>query len=98
MDSGVKEIKDVLKAVLALSAFIIERAKDGLGVDDALALVAKLQSDAAFASEMKLAFDEIGKVPQELSSLTLAESLDIIVAVVPDVMNLVSKFQSKPAA
>lgn len=91
MESKNKEIKDVLKALFVLSSFVIERSKDGLGIDDALALVSKFQSDEEFSKKIRLAIDEIGKVPKEVSDLSLSDALDIIVAIVPDVMDLVSK-------
>jgi hypothetical protein len=75
---GDKETKDVLLAGLAIAKFVVQRAKDGIGIDDAEALVAKIMTDTEFKQVLTDAVTNIQQVPAELKDLDTGEILDLL--------------------
>ena len=49
---GIKELKEALVGVNELAIFIAMRLKDGIGLDDAMAIWSKLSSDEEFKQKM----------------------------------------------
>jgi hypothetical protein len=76
---GIKEIKEALVGVNALAVLLAERMKDGVGIDDAMAVWAKLSSDEAFKAQMVAAYQGISLVPAELKDIDLAEGMELAV-------------------
>lgn len=74
---GVQETKDVLVAVNELALFVAQRAKDGLGVDDAMALVQKVMGDEEFKLVMMKAAIAVKNLPAELKDLDIAEGVEL---------------------
>lgn len=74
---GIKETKEVVVAANELGAFLVERLKDGVGADDAMAVIAKLQTDEAFKAKMQAAFDNVKAVPAEVKDVDLAEGMEL---------------------
>jgi len=74
---GIKEVKEALVGVNELAMFLAERMKDGVGVDDVMALWTKLSSDKEFKAKMLAAYDGIGAVPAELKNVDLAEGMEL---------------------
>lgn len=70
---GIKETKEVLIALNELSLFIIERAKDGVGFDDAIALF----GHSELKGKLLQAFDGVKDVKAELDNLSLEEGLEL---------------------
>ncbi len=90
-----KELKEAVVGLLVLATFIAERAKDGLKLDDAVALVTKFQTDAVFAQALKDAVEGVGKIPEEVKDLDLAKTLDLIVYLVPKILDVVQALSKK---
>lgn len=74
---GIKETKECFIAGNEIGIFILQRIKDGLGIDDALALVAKLTADAEFQKIIADAIDKVGLVPAEIKDFSVAEGLEL---------------------
>lgn len=83
---SIKETKEAILGVVALGAFVALRAKDGLQLDDAVALVGKLTSDPEFMAKLKSAIDGIDKVPAEVKDLQFAEIIELA-ALLPEILS-----------
>ena len=94
---GIKETKEAFVGVNELSIFLIQRLKDGVSVDDALALFAKLTGDEAFKKVMTDAFNGINQVPAELKAIDLQEGLELASLAISYVPKYVEAFKKVPA-
>ena len=74
---GIKELKEAMVGINELAMFLAMRMKDGVGVDDAMAVWTKLNSDADFKDKMVAAYDGIAGVPAEIKDIDLAEGLEL---------------------
>lgn len=90
---GVKEIKEAMVGVNELAIFLAERLKDGVGVDDAMAIYSKLASDEAFKAKMVAAYEGIALVPAEAKDIDLAEGLELAMLQVQYVPALIAAFK-----
>ena len=93
---GNKELVEALKGVLALSAVLAVALKDGVQVSDVAEVVAKLSSEPV-KSKLAAALEGIEKVPAEVKDLDVAESLQLIVEVYPDLKAVIDALK-KPEA
>lgn len=85
---GNKELKEALVGFLALACAIAKVSKDGVQVADAAVLFAKLQEPAVL-EKLKAAYADIEKVPSETKDLEVAEVIDLVGAVIPELLKLV---------
>lgn len=77
--AGIKETKELLVGVNELAIFLVMRLKDGFQLaEDLTAIIQKLQGDPEFMAKMKLAYDGVSLVGEEVKDLDLAEGLDLI--------------------
>lgn len=76
---GIKETKEAVEAVLAISKFVAARAKDGVGADDGIALVQKLLTDEEFKKVLEAGVEGAKQIPSEVKDLSLTESVELIV-------------------
>jgi hypothetical protein len=74
---GVKETKEALLGIIVLGAFVAERAKDGLQLNDLGALIEKFTKDEEFKAKLQAAVDGIDKVPAEVKDLSIAEMFEL---------------------
>lgn len=86
---GIKETKEALLALVLLGKFVADRAKDGLAIDDAVALAQKL-SDPAFVDVLKAAVEGVDKVAAEVKDLSFAEVLELA-GVLPEILKILGK-------
>ena len=90
----VKNTKEVLIAANEIALFIVERLKDGIGVDDAVALYTKIISDEDFKAKVVAAYDEIAKVPAEVKDIDIYEGVELITlqtSYVPKIIDALKK-------
>lgn len=85
---GVKETKEGLLAVVIVGAVVVKLAKDGVDLNDALALAQKFSSDAKFAEIVKAGIEGADKIPAEIKDLKLAELLEIA-QILPQVLEAI---------
>ena len=74
---GIKETIEVIEAVTLVTVFLTKRIKDGIGADDAMALMQKIMTDPEFLAVFTRAADGIGEIPGELSDLDFEESITL---------------------
>jgi hypothetical protein len=74
---GIKETTELIQGVTLLAVFLTKHIKDGLGVDDVMALFQKMQTDPAFQSALIKASEGIQEVPAELDDLDFEESITL---------------------
>lgn len=85
---GNKELKEALVGFIALASEIAKVSKDGVQVADAAVLFAKLQEPLVM-EKLKLAYEGIEKVPSEAKDLDVGEVLELVGAVIPEILKLV---------
>ena len=76
--SGIAETKEALVALLTLGKFVAERAKDGLDLADAGALVTKFVLDADFKAVVEAGVKGLNAIPAELGDIDLQEAVEVI--------------------
>jgi hypothetical protein len=91
---GVKETKEAIMGLIVLGAFVAERAKDGLKMDDVTAAIAKFMTDAEFKAQLTAAVDGIDKIPAEIKDMNLAEIFELA-QVIPQILDLLSAVKAK---
>jgi hypothetical protein len=74
---GIKESKEAIDGSVEIAKFVISRAKDGIGIDDASALVMKLLADEAFKAKLQSAIEGIQLVPAEFKDLDFSEGVEL---------------------
>lgn len=88
-----KETKEALIAVMAITEFLIERLKDGAGLDDIVATYSKLTSDDVFMKKIKAGFEGINKISSELKDLSVEETTMLGYQIAPEVISLLAKLK-----
>lgn len=77
MKIGIKETKEAFEGINVLALFLIKRLKDGVGIDDAVALFEKIKDDEEFKKVLSDAVGAIDQVPEELKDLELNEGIEL---------------------
>ena len=75
--SGIVETKETILALLTLGKFVAERAKDGLSLADAAALVEKFVMDAEFKGVLEAGVKGLDAIPAELKDIEAGEALEL---------------------
>lgn len=88
-EHGVKETKEAILALVILGKFVAERLKDGVQIEDAMALVTKLM-DEEFKTKVMAGVDGLDKVALEVKDLKLAEVIELA-QVLPELLDLFKK-------
>lgn len=76
--SGIAETKETLVALLVLGKFVALRAKDGLDLGDAVALVEKFVLDAEFKGVLEAGVKGLDAIPEEIKDVDISESLELV--------------------
>lgn len=76
--SGIKESKECLVALVVLGKFIAEGSKNGIGLDDLGALIAKFVSDEKFREVLEAGVKGLEAVPAEIGELDASEALELV--------------------
>jgi hypothetical protein len=63
-----KELHEAAIAVAALAGYVAKRAKDGIGLEDAGAIVTRLLSDGEFRNRLVDGVSGVQKVPVEITN------------------------------
>ena len=95
MATGTKETKEALIALIAISEFLTERLADGAGLDDVAAVYSKLTSDDVFVKKIKIGFEGLDKIQEELKDLTTEEVTVLGYEVAPLIVSLLLKIKNK---
>lgn len=89
-----KETKEALVGILALAKVIAELAKDGVQVQDAISLFAKLQ-EPELKSKVDAAIADVQKVQDEVKVASAADYFDLVIIALPELKGLVEVLQKK---
>lgn len=89
-----KETKEAIIGLLALSKVIAELAKDGVQIQDAVALFAKLQ-EPVLKAKVDAAIADIQKVQGEVAVAKAVDYFDLVMVVLPELKDLVEILQKK---
>jgi len=89
-----KETKEAFVGVFALAKVIAELAKDGVQVQDAVSLFAKLQ-EPVLKAKVDAAIADIQKVQSEVQVAKAADYFDLALVALPELKELVEILQKK---
>lgn len=84
-EHGVKETKEAIVALVVLGKFVAERLKDGVQLDDAFALGAKLVDGSDFKDKVLAGVQGLDIVGKEVKELDTADLLELL-KVVPEIL------------
>ncbi len=97
----IKETKELLQGLLALTCVCAEVLKDGVSVQDLVDGFVKINADAAKKASVEQALAGISEVPAEIKDISLAESLElaaVLIVELPKVLEAFKKVEAVPAA
>lgn len=86
---GTKETREAILALVLLGKFVAERLKDGVQLDDAVALGEKLIADAAFKDKVLAGVQGADAIPKEVTELDTADILELC-KVIPEILTELS--------
>lgn len=89
MAVGIKETKEAVLGLLAIAPVIAAELKDGASLSDALVVYQKVMASEELKVKVLAAYDNIKAVPEEVKDLDLAEAIDLIKEVIPEVLKLI---------
>lgn len=89
-DVSMKESKELVVALIAIAGLLAEEFKDGVQAADFADIVAKLATNEELKAKIVAAYTDIEKVPSEIKEVTLVEGLDLLSAVIPEVLKLLA--------
>lgn len=91
---GIKETKEMLAAVIELAVVLGPILKDGFQAGQDLgAIIQTFLSNESFKSKLALASDKASEAPSELADVSLAESIELLMVVVPELPKLIKAWQ-----
>lgn len=93
-----KETKEALIAAVALYVFIKERVKDGVQLDDALALGEALLKEGEFKTLVMAGYQDANKIGEEFKDFSLVKGLELAQVIPQLVVMLQPKAEATPAA
>lgn len=91
--NGIKETKEAIHGIFAVAAVLVEVLKDGVQIEDALALFAKIQGDPVLKQKLDDAIRGIGEVPGELGDLQTAEVIELAVVAIQELPKFLEAFK-----
>jgi hypothetical protein len=86
-----KELEQLVVGVMELAVLLADRFKDGVQVEDALVIFAKLQSDPVF----KDALVGLGNLPEEVKELEPKDYVEISIKVLQYIPVFIEMFSKK---
>lgn len=73
-----KETKELLVALVLLGKFVSDRVKDGVQLDDAMALGQALLLDGEFKSKIEAGYKDADKIGDEFKDFGLVKALELM--------------------
>lgn len=86
--NGINETKEAVVGLLKLSALLGASFKDGVQVADFAVILAKLQEPELKAA-LEKAYQDVEKVPAEMKDISAAEAVELVIAVLPEIKNII---------
>ncbi len=94
---GVKELREAVRGLLKVAAFLGARFKDGVQFGDFAAFYANLTQDGEFKTVMNEAWDGYQKIGAEVKDIDAGEGLEVVGDIVDEVPNLLEAFKKDKA-
>jgi hypothetical protein len=91
-----KETKEALIALVLIGKFVADRLKDGVQLEDAMALGQALVADGEFKRLVQAGYTDMDKVGDELKDFSIAKAL-ALAAVTPDLVKILQGQPINPA-
>lgn len=85
-----KETKEAIIALAVLGKFVADRVKDGVQLDDALALGTALMADGEFKTLVQAGYQGMDKISDEFKDMSLAKGLELV-EVIPKLVEILQK-------
>ena len=90
---GIKETKEAMVGVFTVACLLVERFKDGVGVDDGIAIWDKIKNDEAFKAKIVAAYEGYGLIPSEVKDIDVTEGFELMGAMMPEILKLIKSFK-----
>jgi len=91
---GIQETREAVKGAGVLLIFILKRLKDGAGVDDAMAIFSKFQTDEEFKAALTEAYVGADKIGSEVKDIDLLEGVTLgkdVFDLIPQIIEALQK-------
>lgn len=75
--ADIKEMKEAIIGVNELAIFLISLLKDGVGIDDATAVLLKMTTDEEFKKKIVDAYEGCDKIKAEWDDLDVNEGVEL---------------------
>lgn len=85
-----KETKEALLALVTIGKFVSDRLKDGVQLDDAVALGQALLLDGQFKSIVESGYKDMDKIDDEFKDFNLSKALELVQAI-PELVAILQK-------
>ena len=88
-ERGIKETKEMMKAINELAMFLIDRFKDGVQMADFVKFYSAMMMDSEMKAMVKKAYDGYEAIPAELKDIDLEEASELIseqISMVPKII------------
>jgi hypothetical protein len=85
-----KNTKEAIVALLLLGKFVADRVKDGVQLEDALALGQALMVDGEFKTLVQAGYEGMDLIDDEFKDFSLAKGLELV-QVIPKVVEILQK-------
>lgn len=86
-----KETEDVAIALLKVGKLVVDRLKDGVDMNDAVAIGTALLVDPAMKATIEAAIKDADKVDEEIKAAGVAEWLQLSAKLLPELSILLKK-------
>lgn len=91
--SGTKETKEAVLAVLKLAPILVKQFKDGVQGSDVVELYAKIMGNEEVKAAILAGYEGYQQVPDEVKDLSLAETIDLVIAILPEIQKLIEELK-----
>lgn len=91
---GIKETKEAIDGFMQMSMVMALILKDGAQLSDIGQVFEKITSDAILRQKMQAALEGIGKVPGEITDISVAEGMELamqVMAYIPQLIAILGK-------
>ena len=85
MSHGNKETKEMIVALMRISAELAKIFKDGLQATDAIQIFEVMQKDEELKKLLVLAYNDANLIDDEIKDLDFAEGVDLIAATIAEI-------------
>lgn len=85
-----KESKELILALALVGKFVMDRVKDGVQMDDAVALGNALWAEGDFKNMVMAGYKDADKIAEEFKDFSIAKALDLA-GVIPELAQIIQK-------